>query len=344
MGFWSALGKVAKIAVPIALYMTGVGAPAAMAIQAGTNLAVDKASGKSWKASLGSAALGAASAGVGGAGSALAAKTGSLAAKTAIGAGTGAAQGALTGGKKGALTGAMTGAATTALKGSGGTKEVARRAVPGTTPAPSSIASTLPGNNPMSKLSLPAGLPSGVNLNTPKTGGGVDWSSIMKTAASGAASGGGGTGGGGSKLPVGDLIKLYLAQAGINAVGGMIAGEDPQDEPLKGYRGPLTTPENSLSHALMAIQRLGQGMSGDFNKPINLGQATVQDIRPVTVPGLPFQIGGGFGTDPALKDPSILQYKSNAMAYDPFQSNPAALGGGQPGQAKPRPVQRKAPK
>lgn len=63
MAFWSKLGKgllkVGKVAAPIALGMTGVGLPAAMAVSGGLNALDKKVSGGSWKDALKSGAMGA---------------------------------------------------------------------------------------------------------------------------------------------------------------------------------------------------------------------------------------------------------------------------------------------
>lgn len=62
MGFWGSLGKgalkVGKIAAPIALAATGVGIPAAMAVNAGLNALDKKVSGGSWKDAALSGAIG----------------------------------------------------------------------------------------------------------------------------------------------------------------------------------------------------------------------------------------------------------------------------------------------
>jgi hypothetical protein len=74
MGFWSKLGrgalKVGKVAVPIALAATGVGAPLAMAASAGLNAADKKASGGSWGDALKAGAIGAATSAIPGGGAA----------------------------------------------------------------------------------------------------------------------------------------------------------------------------------------------------------------------------------------------------------------------------------
>lgn len=64
-GFWSKVGSIAKVAVPIVLAATGVGIPAAMAITAGTNIAASKMQGKDWGDAIQSGAIGAATGAVG---------------------------------------------------------------------------------------------------------------------------------------------------------------------------------------------------------------------------------------------------------------------------------------
>lgn len=70
MGFWSGLVKVAKVAAPIALAATGVGAPLAMAAKGGLDALDAKMSGKGWKGALGAGALGAATGAIPGMGAA----------------------------------------------------------------------------------------------------------------------------------------------------------------------------------------------------------------------------------------------------------------------------------
>lgn len=97
---------------------------------------------------------------------------------------------------------------------------------------------------------------------------------------------------------------------------------------LGGPNGPesysgtgITDPVEALKTALTSTARLGQGMTE--RSPVKLRSSYVQaPPAPVTIPGLPFQIGGGMGRDPALSDPSLLQSqdRGNPFKYDPFQS------------------------
>lgn len=119
-----------------------------------------------------------------------------------------------------------------------------------------------------------------------------------------------------SKL-FGKLDPTGLALAGMSLFGG---GDDGQQK-RKSFGGTgLTDPRNSLYQALAAINRLGQGLAE--RRPTRLRSSYVQKgPEPVSIPGLPFQIGGGLGTDPALADPSLLDVdRSAGQKYDPFQS------------------------
>jgi len=104
------LGDVAKVVVPIVLAATGVGAPAAAAIMAGTYAADAKADGKSWGDALKQGVIGGATGYVNAGG--IQSAGGKVAANAAIGGAQGAQDG---GGVKGALVGAAGGAATSAL-------------------------------------------------------------------------------------------------------------------------------------------------------------------------------------------------------------------------------------
>lgn len=91
MGFLSTLGKIGKIAAPIALSLTGVGIPAAAALMAAEGIIEKKARGGSWGDALksgalqgGTTALGGAFGGVGGGAGAAAGSTGGKVAGTSF--------------------------------------------------------------------------------------------------------------------------------------------------------------------------------------------------------------------------------------------------------------------
>lgn len=107
-GFWSKVGSIAKVAVPIVLAATGVGIPAAMAITAGTNIAASKMQGKDWGDALQSGAIGAATGAVG---------AGALGSATRAGLGTAAQKAIVTGGLNAADTKMQGGTTGQALMG-----------------------------------------------------------------------------------------------------------------------------------------------------------------------------------------------------------------------------------
>ena len=145
-------------------------------------------------------------------------------------------------------------------------------------------------------------------------------------------------------------------------LGKVFGGDKPKVDPMMaamlglsafgedGPRGPQsfvqpganTDPRQALNQALEAVLRVGQGMQG--RGPVQLRSSVVQPgPAPVQLKGLPFQIGGGLGRDPALADPSLLQSNRNASitAMDPFQSLAKTTpGGAGPDRAKRREPQQ----
>lgn len=102
--------------------------------------------------------------------------------------------------------------------------------------------------------------------------------------------------------------------------------------------GQMTDPKQALQQSLNGIYRLGQGVSE--MGPVKLRSSYVQGPpAPVTIPGLPFQIGGGMGRDPALDNPALLEAGGgNPFKYDPFQSlSQAGSNGNAPGAKRRTP-------
>lgn len=117
------------------------------------------------------------------------------------------------------------------------------------------------------------------------------------------------------------------ASNGVNlGLGALSLLKKDNTSPTQSFDNPgaITDPTQSLNYLLQAIQRLGQGMSE--RGPTRLRSSVVQGSpAPVNIPGLGFQIGGGMGADPALKDPSLLESDPGRNAlnkYDPFQGGP----------------------
>lgn len=113
----------------------------------------------------------------------------------------------------------------------------------------------------------------------------------------------------------------------ILGIGSMFGGDD-KDDPLAKLKyfekpGELYDPRESLHRALAATLRMGQGLTE--RGPVRLRTTFAPPPAPISVPGIGFQIGGGLASDPALKDPSLLEFsRGDPYKYDPFQSVPRA--------------------
>lgn len=132
---------------------------------------------------------------------------------------------------------------------------------------------------------------------------------------------------GGSKLASGGVrgalssTGKYLAKNPMLALAAasMLGGDDSGGggQKRQSYRGPLTNPEDSLYQALSGVYRAGQGMME--KKPVQLRGLLPEAPQPVSIPGLPFQIGGGMGHNPAQDDMEVDSMEGYRN-YDPFQS------------------------
>lgn len=140
----------------------------------------------------------------------------------------------------------------------------------------------------------------------------------------GASSGGGGF--------LGTLGKLN--KAGINPtqliLGGMsLLGKDPQNfQERHSFAGTSADPVQTLTTALSAIRNMGDVIA-TTNAPKFRSSVVPEGPAPVTIPGIPFQIGGGMGRDPALKDPTLLE---GSLPSNPFSGS----GMAKPGSPSPR--------
>lgn len=124
-----------------------------------------------------------------------------------------------------------------------------------------------------------------------------------------------GAGGGLMSKIMGKFSGRDLVSAGLGVAS--LFGKDPDPfQKRTSFAGTGADPVRTLTDSLSAIKNLSATIAS-HGQP-SLRQATVQDgPAPVTIPGIPFQIGGGFGSDPALKDPTMLDSKPIA---DPFGS------------------------
>jgi hypothetical protein len=125
---------------------------------------------------------------------------------------------------------------------------------------------------------------------------------------------------------LGKLNPTQLLLGGLSLFGG---SNDPFQH-RESFSNTGADPVRTLSGALDAIRGLSANLG--HRGPTQMRGVVPTGPEPVSVPGLPFQIGGGLGTDPALMDPSILQVNH---LEDPFGSQD---------QAQPRPaVNRRNP-
>lgn len=136
----------------------------------------------------------------------------------------------------------------------------------------------------------------------------------LEQIASGIGSGGGGAAHGGLSAALGGFLKgidpTEALLGGLSLFGGP---KGPQQ--MKPFTGFETNPEDVYTRLNSSISRLGQGLTE--RKPVQLRQP---GPAPVQIQGLPFQIGGGLGTDPA--GPNDVLDLSSIFGYDPFQSMP----------------------
>lgn len=128
--------------------------------------------------------------------------------------------------------------------------------------------------------------------------------SVAAPTASGAVSGASGpasTMSGFGKFFSKGLDPTSLLMMGLGFLGGDDSGQQRQS-----FSGTSADPVQRLTAALDAIKQMGQGLQS--RGPTRLRSSYAQaPPAPVQIPGLPFQIGGGLGVDPALKDPSLLE-------------------------------------
>ena len=140
----------------------------------------------------------------------------------------------------------------------------------------------------------------------------------------------GGLGKGLGKVFGGAKPKIDPTMAAMLGLSFLDGGGEEQQQ-MQSFRNPGSNadPVQSLEQALEGILRTGQGLQG--RGPVKLRSSYVQaPPAPISLKGIPFQIGGGLGRDPALDDPSLLEGNRNAsvMGMDPFQSLAKTTPGG----------------
>lgn len=110
------------------------------------------------------------------------------------------------------------------------------------------------------------------------------------------------------------LDPNLLLGLGMSMFGG---GDEGQER--TSFRGAgAADPVDSLNYVLQAIQRIGAGL--ETRPAPSLRSSVVPGgPAPISLPNIPFQIGGGMGMDPALRDPSLLQGQGLPTQWQPFQ-------------------------
>lgn len=142
---------------------------------------------------------------------------------------------------------------------------------------------------------------------------------------------------GGSNMFGGGLLGKIFGKGGLDpttlALGGLslLGGGDEGPQRKESFKGTGADPVSILTEALNATRGFGEGLRR--RGPTRLRSSFVPPPPvPVDVPGVPFQIGGGLGMDPALGDPRILE---RVNPLEMFSMN-------QP--AEPRSTSRRRPK
>jgi hypothetical protein len=131
-----------------------------------------------------------------------------------------------------------------------------------------------------------------------------------------------GMAGSAGKSGAGGFLSKLFGKGGLDPtatlLGGLsLLGGDDEQQKLQSYKGKgLSDPVTSMNDSLGAIRQLMGQLGGGVDRPAIPGLP-----KPLQVPGLPFQIGGGLGTDPSMFQPMKIQ--------NPFQMDL--------GQAKPKP-------
>jgi hypothetical protein len=110
----------------------------------------------------------------------------------------------------------------------------------------------------------------------------------------------------------GRMDPTLLGLAGLSLLGGDDGGQELQSYSGSGHADPRASLNNVLSLAnnlFSDVQNRGPRHLRSSYVPAPPG--------PVQIPGLPFQIGGGLGTDPAIQDPTLLSTESLNIPAQP---------------------------
>lgn len=134
--------------------------------------------------------------------------------------------------------------------------------------------------------------------------------SVMKGITMGGQGGGSGAGPAVTAAK-GAMNYLPWVKTGLDFFGGLLGGDEGREQPTKPYfegTGP-TDPRNMLFNVLTHLYPLADAQRERLQKGPQLrqsyGRGDGPGPGPIQIPGLPFQIGGSLGADPALRSPSL---------------------------------------
>lgn len=170
----------------------------------------------------------------------------------------------------------------------------------------------------------------------PAAAGNIGAINLAPTVAASAApaAGGGSAAAGGAMAGFGKFLGKIDPTTAILGGLSLLGGDDGGQE-RKSFDGTSADPVKILTALLGEIQGLGTALKS--RGPVQLRSSVVPPPpSPVSIPGIPFQIGGGLGTDPALKDQTLLQGRQLQLPQ-PQQPNTA----NKPNLPLPMQVQRK---
>jgi hypothetical protein len=119
----------------------------------------------------------------------------------------------------------------------------------------------------------------------------------------------------------------WLGKNGLDlALGAMsLFGGDDEGQKRQSYAGHgLSDPTASLNATLAAIQNLAKGWS---SQPMQAPRPAIsgRGMEPISVPGIPFQIGGGMGFDPSWLISLMQPQQGQTNPFD-FSGNQARGG------------------
>lgn len=111
-----------------------------------------------------------------------------------------------------------------------------------------------------------------------------------------------------AKLKSAGIDPTALGLGTLSAFAGGDEGPQHMQSFAKGSGGQITNPTQALFNFLNGTNNFGMGINNLLQQGAHTPSSFVNSPgpAPVRIPGLNFQIGGGLATDPALKDPTLL--------------------------------------